>query len=131
MGALRAFVARYANALSERGHFHVSVSGAVQVTVPQFAARVVETKRRDVGGELAVEGTIEVANVNQLKLDPESRHSRVRIVVARPRYFTAVHGGYGGPFMTPLIVVIGYWNTPADFDAGLPDFEAFLKAITM
>jgi hypothetical protein len=128
--ALRAFVDRYAIGLSEQGHVHVDVAGQVRVSTAEYAARVLERRGRTIGGVKAMEGTLELANLNQLKLDPESRHSRVRIVFARPGFYARVTA-YGGGAPTPLLVVIGYSNTPDDFERGLPNFEAFLKAISM
>jgi hypothetical protein len=128
---LRVFAERYVDALSGTGFYGVDrFIGATKVTSIQFAAKFLDRRARTLGGQEAFEATIEVANIDQLKLDPTSRHSKIRIVVARTDRKEMYAGG--GKYVTAkLLVVAGYRSRPADFDAGLKDFETFLGSVAL
>jgi len=59
-----------------------------------------------------------VANVDQLKLSPDSRWARANVVLLRPGY-----NWTQGRSDAPALLVLGYSNLPEDFDRQLPAFE--------
>ncbi|MBI5478027.1 MAG: hypothetical protein HY906_04180 [Deltaproteobacteria bacterium] len=82
------------------------------------------------GGQDGLEATIELANADQLRLDPASRHSKIRIALARTER-KQMHAGGAGYATARLLVLVGYANRPGDFDAGLKDFDAFLSTVVV
>lgn len=114
----------------------------------RYAARVVSREHLEFGQYKwkAVVATIEIANLAQLQLDPNSRMGFVRVLMVRvPGFVSNVidepgieTAGSSGPYTymnTPRsnvgLLVVGYYNTTAYFEKGLADFEAFLGQFTV
>ncbi|MES1174421.1 MAG: hypothetical protein ABUL62_08825 [Myxococcales bacterium] len=98
-----------------------------------------------VGALSAIRGTIEVADVDKLRLDPKHRDAKGAIVFARIAYLTPAGvyfkegdwptttdpvSGQAAHKRTGLLVV-GYWADAARFDSHLPDFEALLNHVVI
>ena len=93
----------------------------------ELATKLVAGKDTTIGGFAAYDATIEIANTDQLKLDPERRQGKLRVILVRTPYLYL----FGSKTMLPTLLVLGYYNRPADFDASLPDFERFLTLVRL
>jgi hypothetical protein len=94
-----------------------------------------------VGDHEALIGTIQIAEVDKLKLDPTHRSGIVKLALLKLRYFTpidsaarssypiVVHGGRPCHARVGLLV-IGYHNTPRYFADGEKDFDDLLARVT-
>jgi hypothetical protein len=72
--------------------------------------------------------TIDVANIDQIKLTPASRHTRVQLVVARTNFAYEV-SRMGEKSTFPVLMMAGYANLPEDFDKDLDAFRRLLVRI--
>lgn len=121
---LRVMATEYAAGLSGSG-FYPTDLGRPGVESQTYASHVLSGRPVMVAGLEAFEATVEVANVDQLKLDPSSRAAMVRVVFVRTPFKS--EGGLDEPL--PVMWMIGYANNPADFDAQAPDFTRFLGLV--
>ncbi len=123
---VRALLERYVNSISGAGYARASMGrqGSMS-TERRYAARVVSSEPITVGGRAAAAALLEVANVDQLQLDASSRIERVAVVIthARGRLRTRASGTF------PVLLIAGYANSPAAFDASLADFQRFVGSI--
>lgn len=94
-----------------------------------YATRVVDEKAIDIDGLPAHHITFEMASVEQLELDPNSRWQRVSIVLVRPGFFWAPKYPKGPNQLFPVLLIAGYEAQPDRFQANVGDFEAFLRRI--
>jgi len=122
---LRVVAGEYAERLSGSGFFATDL-GRARVESQTYASRLMSGRPVVVAGLEGYEATIEVANVDQLKLDPSSRVAMVRVVF--------VHTPFTSPTRSdsdklPIMWMIGYANNPTDFEAQAPDFTRFLGLI--
>jgi hypothetical protein len=126
---LRNLVEDYAEALSGSGFFAVVNSGIV-IKAKAYAAKIVDGKDTTLGGLPAYDARLELANLDQVRLDPSSRSALIRIVLVKTNYTLPFGGGPNDPPVeSRTLVRAGYSASPADFEAGLPDFERFLKLL--
>jgi hypothetical protein len=123
--SLRLVAEDYAEALSGAG-FYASDLGRVKVQSKQYASHVVGGRDAKLAGLPAYDATIEVANVDQLKLDPKSRSEMIRVVFVRTDFTYPVRRVDS---TLPVMLMIGYSNAPSDFAAQSADFERFLALI--
>jgi hypothetical protein len=126
---LKNLVEDYANTISGSGFYAAVEDEGKMIRAKTFAAKIVDGKETTLGGLEAYDAKIELANVDQLRLDPAARTALVRVVLVRTNYthrFSSAGVEYAP---TPTLVRVGYRASPGDFDAGLPDFERFLKLI--
>ena len=95
----------------------------------RYASTIIASAPCKLAGLECVTATIELANVDQLKLDPTYRSRRLRVLIARTPFHyepSAVsERGY------PVYLFAGYSSLPANFDAELPDFLGFLGRISV
>jgi hypothetical protein len=99
-----------------------------RVTVEKrYASMLVASQPCQLAGLECVLGTIELADVDQLKLSPQHRSRKLEVLIARTRftYVSAMNGAY------PVYLVAGYSNRPAQFDAGAPAFRDLLDRIVI
>jgi hypothetical protein len=93
----------------------------------RFASTLVSSQPCQLAGLECVLGTIELADVDQLRLSPQHRSRKLQVLIARTRftYVSAMDGAY------PVYLVAGYSNRPAQFDAGVPAFQDLLNRIVI
>src|SRR5262249_43712902 len=96
----------------------------------RFAASVVERGAAKLAGAEAYAATIDVANVDQLRLTPNAREARVRLVIARAPYRFTPSSPYD-MVSFPVLMVAEYASAPDDYDHDLPDFDDLLGRISM
>lgn len=125
---LRVLMQDYADALSGTGFDTVDlIDGEKKARARQFASKIIDARDRRVGTREAYDATIEVASVDQLKLDPESRDGKLRIVLVRTGYWQK-KWLYGKNFnYLPVVLMLGYWNRPDAFEASAKDFDTFVE----
>jgi hypothetical protein len=126
---LRVLMDEYVEGVSGTGFYAVGPiwpDDKREVRLKSYAAKVTESAPAKVSGLEAFQATIELANLDQMKLDPQSRSSIARVLLVRTGYMKA--------WDMPSKVVkvhtcmrIGYEARPQDFQAGIPDFEKFLE----
>jgi hypothetical protein len=98
------------------------------------AAVIVEQGPAIMAGRPAYAATLDVANVDQLKLDPGARTQRIQLVLMRAPNDEKIVRDEQDPRKTltyPVVVLAGYSNMPADFQTGLNDFHEFLRRLTV
>jgi hypothetical protein len=98
--------------------------GVAEARERHFATRILESKPTTVAGREAHIVTFEIANVDQLHLAPDSRWERAQLIILRPQYSWS-----HGEVQWPVLMIIGYSNLPADFDAHVEEFSGFVSRI--
>lgn len=93
----------------------------------RYASMLVASQPCELAGLECVLGTIELADVDQLKLSPQHRSRKLQVLIARTRftYVSVMNGAH------PVYLVAGYSNRPAQFDAGAPAFRDLLDRIVI
>jgi hypothetical protein len=106
--------------ISRHGDSVVATEGHEVATV-----RVEEARCR-LGDTEAYRVDFDTVDVDQLRLDPEARRRRVRVVLVRTSY----EHKFGHVTTTfRILMTIGYSNRAEDFAKQLPDFDRFLGEI--
>jgi hypothetical protein len=94
------------------------------------AASIIDRAPATLAGLEAYAATIDVANVDQLKLTPEARRVRVRLVVARtPFRYTPKNISNKASF--PVLMLAEYASLPEDYERDLPDFLDLLGRVAV
>ncbi|MEZ4376044.1 MAG: hypothetical protein R3B07_34885 [Polyangiaceae bacterium] len=99
---------------------------SVLVEGERLAARMIDAQPNRVGGAEAFEAIVEIANVDQLKLDPNARRKLAKLVIIRTNF---QYGDKRGKW--PVLMTAGYANFPEDFGKSLPDFDSLLSRIEL
>jgi hypothetical protein len=179
--SLEVILETYADSLSGSGRYaQGNLFGIEKASERNFTTFLASKSVIQVGGQPALAGSIELAEVDKLKTDPGHRDAKVRIVlvkmrcyppstcrkldapIAPPRPASALAqpqvtaGNNAGDMFHmgkpadvdasdrwPLVdckgtkcrarvglLIVGYYNTPAYFDEGMPEFEDLLKRIS-
>jgi hypothetical protein len=96
-----------------------------------------------IGPNLAIWGFIELAESERLRVDPRHRTSRVEIVISKLPYLHCRRTDASGPAwqtvqspgpacqQRPALLVAGYVNDVAHFDAHVADFNRFLSQVAL
>lgn len=116
----------WAEGLSGTGFFALD-AGPVKVGAQQFATRIIRSRVGRIVGEPAFDVTVELANVDQLRLDPNFRSAIGRVVFARTKFEYGLKRFGDRPLALPIRWMIGYANNPRDFARQEKDFEGFLR----
>ena len=95
------------------------------------AAAIIEQGPAMVAGRPAYAATIDIANVDQLRMTPGVRARRVQLVLTRAPEDEKIEHDGKPTYRYPVIVLAGYSNMPEDFSTGLADFHGFLKRLTI
>ena len=95
-----------------------------------FASTIVETAAGTVAGREAYAATVDVANLDQLRLNPNHRHRRARVVLIRSG-LVYVYTHRSKKYTFPVVLFLGYSNRPAEFPHGLPAFEDFVDRVVI
>ncbi len=119
----------YAADLSGGTYELAGLRGALVLRERRTAATIVADNPASVMGSPAHAATIDIADVDQLRLNSEHRLARARVVMANPRYVVAYQSDWGQRVRFPMVATIGYVNTPEFFERGLPAFESFVRRV--
>lgn len=95
-----------------------------------YATKIVGRATGTVAGQEAYSVTVDVADVQQLKLSPTSRKERVLLVLIRTPFEFKDRSATGN-FAIPVLMIAGYSNLVEDFDEWLSDFQQFVSRIVM
>jgi hypothetical protein len=139
----------YANELSGTGFYaSTSVFSEVEVKTRQYISFVTRREPVTVGPNLGVLASIELAEVERLRLDPAHRASRLKVVFSKIAYQRLVNArGFDAPYPPTrwptakcgeglceqrcALLVMGYINAIEHFDAHTAEFDGFLKQVTL
>jgi hypothetical protein len=95
----------------------------------RYAAEVIEQSEAKLADRTAFYAVIDVANIDQIKLTPSTRHVRVELVFARPGTDYMLKSRRRGAQAFPALLMAGYANFPEDFAADEPAFRTILSEI--
>jgi hypothetical protein len=130
---LEPMLRNYAEALSgTAGEAFASLRlDTVSVVTRQYASKVLATRERQIGGRRAMEATIELAALEQTRLDPDARTAKLSVtLVDAPMVATRFMGtGRDMPELRVVLMIV-YWNDHAAFDARVADYERFLTSVS-
>lgn len=132
---LRVLVQRYIDEVSGAGFEAVKLGPTTTIIrEKRFGASIVDRGSFKVAGQDAYETTFDVANVDEVAVNPNARRVRVRIVLVRtPFQYTPepdVWGSNGAASAKPkyaVLMLAGYANLPEDFATDEPEFQRFLE----
>jgi hypothetical protein len=140
--ALDVMLEGYADSLAGAGLYaQGNLFSVERPAVRNFTTFVVAKTRGKIGSHDALVGTIEIAEVDKLKLDPTHRSSIVKLAILKLRYFEevrtaasssypiVVHGGRSCHAKVGLLV-IGYHESPQYFGAGEKEFLDLLARVS-
>jgi hypothetical protein len=123
---LRVLAQRYFDAISGAGYEAVVLGGIDKVKEQRYAAEIVDKGPAQLAGREAYTMTFDVANVDQVKLTPNARHTRVQVAFVRAPFNYVTSSGAKEGSSYPVLLVAAYANLPEDFVTDLPDFEKLL-----
>jgi len=128
---LRVLMTQFIEQVAGAGYEVVKLNQAASILVEKrYAAAVVEEGPAKLGGREAYFATIDVANLDQLRVDPNAVRERVQLVILHTGFeYDPVGNPRGHNF--PVIMLAGYANQREDFARGLPEFHDFLARITI
>ncbi|MBI5490159.1 MAG: hypothetical protein HY905_22685 [Deltaproteobacteria bacterium] len=121
----------YVQEVAGGSYFAVRLAGRPMVQDVRLATVVIEEGETRVDETPAWQVTFDVANVDQLRLDPNSRSSRVRVVLLRPPFTYPVRARGHDMVEYTTLMVLGYANSPDYFDAHVGEFQDFLDRIRL
>lgn len=119
---------RFVEAVAGEGSLTVTLQDGASATAgARLATRVLDAHKGRLDDIEAYEVIFEIANVDQLKLDPNSRWQRVRLIFSRPDSFQ-----YSvGRATYSVMILLGYENFPEAFAEGNKDFERLLGRVDL
>ena len=123
---------RYVEGIAGAGYEVVSLNSRVRLLLEKrYAAALVSKNATTLAGRDAFMAILDVANTDQLKIDPKARKERVELVILHTD-FVYKHQGVNKdikPTEYPVLMFAGYANTPDEFAAGEGEFHDFLRRI--
>jgi hypothetical protein len=135
---------RYVENLSGSGiYWSTNVFSVGRQEAKHFVAFVTRRGPTRVGPNLAIWSFIELAESERLRLDRSHRSSRVEVVISKLPYVHCRRTDSSGPAsqtaqppgapcqQRPALLVAGYVNDIAHFDAHVADFHRFLSQVTL
>jgi hypothetical protein len=113
-----------------------SKTSQIVVVEHRDAAVIVEQGPAIVAGQAAYAATIDVANVDQVKLSPGARLRRIQLVLMRAPKDERIEPDEKSAVVKPavvypVVILAGYSNMPMDFQVGLDDFHDFLRRLSI
>jgi hypothetical protein len=129
---LSVLMERYIEGIAGAGYEVVSLNSQSHLLVEKrYAAAIVGKGPTKLAGRDAYVVLLEVANIDQLKIDPNARKERVELVLLHTdfEYKKESVNENVKPTKFPVIMFAGYANQPAEFDAGQKEFHEFLGRI--
>lgn len=128
---LKLLLERWVDSLSGEGGISVyDQSGRARLTLTRtktYSTRVIADGAGTLSGYEAHFGLVEIANVDQLKLDPNHREALIEVVLARTDYSWRSSDGA----LFPVYAFATYRNHPQFFEQHVASFEAFLKDVVL
>ena len=118
----------YVDEIAGAGYEAVQLSGAHTVVEKRYAAEIIRQSEAKLASRDAFYALIDVANIDQIKLTPSTRHMRVELVFTRPGT-DYVFPTRQREITRPALLMAGYANFPEDFDADEPAFRRLLGEI--
>jgi hypothetical protein len=98
----------------------------------RHAAVVLDEGPAVVAGQPAYAATIEVANIDEVRVAPGARTSRIQLVLLRAPHDEIYEPIRNEPMRHyPVVLLAGYSNMPADFAKGLEDFHGLLRKMAI
>jgi hypothetical protein len=134
---------RYVENLSGSGvYWSTDVFSVAHQTEKRFISFVGRRGPTRIGPNLAIWGFVELAESERLRVDPRHRSSRVEVVISKLPYLRCRHTDATGPAWQtaqpgpscetyPALLVAGYVNDIAHFDAHVAAFNRFLSQVTL
>jgi hypothetical protein len=127
---LSALMTKFGDALSGANYETMTLNREVRViTEAHYASVITASAGCKWAGLECVTAAIDLANVDQLKLDPTHRSRRLRVVIARTPFRYEPSAVSSNAY--PVYLFAGYANLPANFEAGLPDFLSLLQRVSI
>jgi hypothetical protein len=126
---LRVLMRDYVEEIAGAGYEAVQLTGAPKVVEKRYAAEIVAQGEAKLASKDAYYAVIDVANIDQIKLTPSTRHVRVELVFARPGTDYVARPQSRGTMAFPALLVAGYANFPEDFAADEAAFRTLLADI--
>ena len=129
---LSVLMERYVEGIAGAGYEVVTLNSQSQLLVEKrYAAAIVAKSPTKLAGRDAYVALLDVANVDQLKIDPNARKERVELVLLHTDfgYITTSNNQTVKSATFPVIMFAGYANKPEEFEAGQKDFHDFLGRI--
>lgn len=124
---LHVLTASYVEALAGGQYESTDLGQGTATTVEKrFASSLLSAEPCHLATQECEAATIELANVDQLKLDPKYRSNKLMVVIIRTPFD---YSPRRRKKHFPVYLVAGYANQPGQFEAGLPDFIGFLQHI--
>ncbi len=120
----------YIEYITGAGYEIVTFGKSPVIIEKRYAAMAVERSDVTLAGLPAHQVTLEVANLDQLELDPSARKTRVRLLLLHTNFGYRVLTGRG-PVDVPVVMFAGYANQPQDFETGLKDFDDLLSRVVI
>lgn len=123
---LRVLLSNYVDLASGAGAVVVNfgLGGMTVSGGKRFSARLLEKAEAQLMGQAALAGTIETADIDQLKLSPDARWEKTRVVLVKPEF------RFGrGDARFRVLMIAGYSNNPEDFDKQYPEFKRLLSKV--
>lgn len=128
---LRVLCQRYVDEVSGAGFENVRLSPSrTMVREQRFGAHVIDGGAFKLAGRKAYQITFDVANVDEIAVDPDARKTRVRIVLVRtPFLFAASTRTPDKSHKFAVLMLAGYANLHEDFASEEPEFTQMLERI--
>ena len=123
---LNVLLNRYVEQVAGTGYEVVVFGKNEYVQEKRYGVAVKDVQDSKLGRTKAIVAKLEVANLDQIEIDPKARKDQVVLVVAHTNFAYTSKGRRG---QLPVLLIAGYANQPEDFQNGLPDFWDFLNRI--
>jgi hypothetical protein len=120
---MQSLVESVAGAGYERVRIHPKT---VIVEEKRFAAVTVKSGPGRIADTDAFFAHVDVANLDQLRLQPDASTARVELVLLKPAVTHSVPRADGSKMELPVLMIAGYKNSPDAFDRDLPAFRELL-----
>ena len=127
---LRVLVQRYVDEVSGAGFEAVKLGPTTTlVREKRFGASIIDRGPFKLADQDAYETTFDVANVDQVAINPNARRVRVRIVLVRTPFEYSARAQRAGlkSHKFAVLMLAGYANLPEDFATDEKDFQALLE----
>lgn len=111
--SLETLAERYAGSVSGGVYFWSPSTRAVKDE--RFASRIIAHEEMQVDGHPAYRADIEVANVDEMRLDPSARSRRIRVMLLRPTRGVSHYSG-NKRWVASAVIVLALSCKPRDFD---------------